>query len=202
MSAGAGLEAALRAATELLEREGVRYAVVGALAVSARTIPRFTSDVDLAVAVESDEEVEALVGCFIRSGYSIRELFEHSTTGDILTVRLVHPSRPDVSTDLLVGPSGIEDEVVAGAERVEVFPLWPVPVATTGHLIAMKLLAHDGGRPVDRQDLIHLLRRATPQDLATAETAASRIQARGRAPGRDLTAELEELRRGATDGDA
>jgi hypothetical protein len=42
-------------------RAGVRCALVGGLAVSARTEPRFTRDADLAVAVASDAEAESLI---------------------------------------------------------------------------------------------------------------------------------------------
>ena len=44
-----------QAATDLI-KVGVRFAVVGGLAVSARAEPRLTRDADFAVAVASDEE--------------------------------------------------------------------------------------------------------------------------------------------------
>lgn len=39
----------------------IPFALVGGLAVSARTEPRFTRDADLAVALASDAEAEALI---------------------------------------------------------------------------------------------------------------------------------------------
>ena len=53
-------EAAARASAELTEL-GARFALVGGLAVSAWGEPRYTRDVDLAVAVERDDEAEQLV---------------------------------------------------------------------------------------------------------------------------------------------
>ncbi|HEY7363147.1 MAG TPA: hypothetical protein VIE37_03490, partial [Methylomirabilota bacterium] len=47
------LESVLRRAAGDLQALGRGWAVVGALAVSARTEPRFTRDVDLVVAVQS-----------------------------------------------------------------------------------------------------------------------------------------------------
>lgn len=50
-----------------LEDQGTAGALVGGLAVSVRTEPRFTRDVDLAVAVGSDEEAERIVAaCYGR----------------------------------------------------------------------------------------------------------------------------------------
>lgn len=47
----------------------------------------------------------------------------------------------DVVVDLLFASSGIENEVVASADLLEVLPGLTVPVATTAHLIALKVLA-------------------------------------------------------------
>jgi len=48
------LEAALRHIVSDLDALGVRWAIVGGLAVSARAEPRTTRDVDVAVAVTCD----------------------------------------------------------------------------------------------------------------------------------------------------
>lgn len=45
--------------------------------------------------------------------------------------------------DLLFASSGIEPEVTRAAELTEVVPGPSFPIATTGHLIALKLLARD-----------------------------------------------------------
>jgi uncharacterized membrane-anchored protein len=55
------LEAALRQIQIDLTEVRVSFALVGGLAVSARTEPRFTRDADLAVALASDAEAEALI---------------------------------------------------------------------------------------------------------------------------------------------
>lgn len=53
------------------------FAVVGGLAVSARVEPRFTRDVDLAVATATDVEAEAVVHQLIGVGYRVVQAFEH-----------------------------------------------------------------------------------------------------------------------------
>jgi GAF domain-containing protein len=55
------LEAALRQIDADLSRAHVSFALVGGLAVSARTEPRFTRDADFAVAQATDTEAEALI---------------------------------------------------------------------------------------------------------------------------------------------
>ena len=55
--------------------------------------------------------------------------------------------------------SGIEAEVVREAERIEVLPGVIIPVASSSHLIALKVLSRDDtDPPQDRMDLIALLR--------------------------------------------
>lgn len=44
--------------------------------------------------------------------------------------------------DLLFASSGIEHEIVAAADPLEVLPDLTVPVARTGHLIALKPLVY------------------------------------------------------------
>ncbi len=50
----------LRRAAGDLDGLGFEWALVGGLAVSARTQPRFTADADLAVAVSDDHAAEAM----------------------------------------------------------------------------------------------------------------------------------------------
>jgi len=69
-----------------------------------------------------------------------------------------------------------------------------VPVASTGHLIAVKLLARDDRtRPQDLADLNALMAVATPADLEIARQGTTLITKRGFGRGRDLDAALTEL---------
>ncbi len=64
--------------------------------------------------------------------------------------------------DVLFASSGIEPEIVRSAEAIEILPGLVVPVARTGHLIALKLLARDDeSRPQDLADLRSLHEVAT-----------------------------------------
>jgi hypothetical protein len=67
--------------------------------------------------------------------------------------------------DLLFASCGIEPEIAEGAETLEVLPKLLLPVASTGHLIAMKLLSRDDDtRPNDRADLMALAAKADDAD--------------------------------------
>lgn len=99
-----------------------------------------------------------------------------------------------VAVDLLFASSGIEPEVVNGAEEIELVPGLSVPVARTGYLVALKALArNDRDRPQDLDDIRALLREATSEDVDEARDAVRLIEERGFARGRELSAELEDL---------
>jgi hypothetical protein len=144
----ASVESALRKAVSDLNAVRARWALVGGLAVSARTIPRFTKDLDFAVAVADDGEAEEIVHRLRSYGYYAAEILEQDYVERLSGVRLACTGS-DVVMDLLFASSGIEGEVVASAEQLEVLPRLRVPVATTAHLIALKVLA---GRSQDLTD--------------------------------------------------
>lgn len=194
------LESVLRLLARDLSVLERRWALVGGLAVSARTEPRFTRDVDLAVAVGGDREAEATVRALQSRGYRVQALIEHEPTERLATTRLIPPGEEETGIvgDMLFASSGIEAEIAAAADALEVFPGLRVPVARIGHLIALKLLARDDrSRPQDRADLVALLRGASAPDLDEARAAASLIRQRGFHRGRDLAAALQEILRDA-----
>ena len=188
------LEAALRRIASDLQRHHRLWALVGGFAVSARAEPRFTRDIDAAVMVENDADAEGLVRALIADGYELLAAVEQDETGRLATVRLSSPPGGEVVVDLLFASSGIEPEIARSAEPTEIVPGLTLPIATTGHLIALKLLARDDqSRPQDLTDLRALRAVATPEDLAAAERAARLISSRGFNRGRDLTAALKEV---------
>jgi hypothetical protein len=81
-----------------------------------------------------------------------------------------------VPVDLFFASSCVEAELVAAAERLEVLPGLVLPVATTGFLIALKVLA---GRLQDLADVDNLLRSATTTDLEEATRVVALIERRG-----------------------
>lgn len=189
------LDAAVSRAASDLTDVGARWAMVGGLAVSARSIPRFTKDVDFVVAVADDAASEALIHQLRSRGYTPQEIVEHEYLERLSTVRLIADPL-DVAVDVLFASSGIEDEIVTAATTVEILPDLRLPVAATGHLIALKVLARRGQ---DLTDLDALLAASDEADIALARTAVALIVARGFHRGQDVISDLEQVIEAARD---
>jgi Nucleotidyl transferase AbiEii toxin, Type IV TA system len=183
------VESALRRAVADLDALKVRWALIGGLAVSVRSVPRFTKDLDFAIAVANDSEAEDVVHQLRGRGYQPVEVLEQEYVERLSGVRLER-SGSDVIADLLFASSGIENEVVTSATRLEVLPRLSAPVATTGHLIALKALA---GRNQDLTDLGSLIPAASTEDLDVAREAVRLIHARGFNREQDVAADLDKL---------
>lgn len=183
------VEQELRRAVADLDALRLRWALIGGLAISVRSIPRFTKDLDFAVAVADDSEAEGVVLRLRRRGYQPVGVLEQDYVERLSGVRLERAGS-DVIVDLLFASSGIEDEVVANATRLEVLPRLSAPVATTGHLIALKILA---GRNQDLTDLGSLIPVAAAEDLDVARQAVQLIQVRGFNREQDVVADLDKL---------
>ncbi len=190
------LKEALGRVASDLDALGARWALVGGLAVGVRSEPRFTRDADFAVAVERDTGAEDLVRALFARGYQHVASLEQELTGRLATVRLLppHAEREGVFADFLFASCGIEPEVVASATEALVVPGVRSRVASIGHLVAMKILSERPTRPQDGQDLLSLLRRASPEDIAVAEASVGLIAERGYARGKDLTGTLARYR--------
>lgn len=187
-------EAALRRIVTDLADLRRQFALVGGLAVSARTEPRLTRDADFAVLVTDDRDAEALVLALQRRGWQVVTAIEQNAAGRLATVRLVAASEGVAGSvvDLLFASSGIEPEIVAAADSIEVVPGLTIPVARLGHLITLKVLARDDRtRPQDRVDLAALLARADAAALGEAREGLALVTRRGFQRGRDLRAALE-----------
>lgn len=191
------LAATLRRIEADLADLGAAYALVGGLAVSARTEPRFTRDVDLVVAVAEDAEAERLIHQLQTRGFRVDATVEQDAIGRLATARLREGADPAVPViDLLFASSGIEPEVAAAAEPIELLEGFVLPVARVGHLIALKVLARDDvERPQDAADLRALLGVAPPEELARAREALGLIEARGYHRERALLDAFENLLR-------
>jgi hypothetical protein len=183
------VEQELRRAVADLNALKLRWALIGGLAISVRSVPRFTKDLDFAVAVANDSEAEDVVHRLRGRGYQPVEVLEQSYVERLSGVRLERGGS-DVIVDLLFASSGIENELVASATPLQVLPRLSAPVATAGHLIALKTLA---GRNQDLTDLAALIPSASAEDLETAREAVRLIHARGFNREQDVIADLEKL---------
>jgi len=175
----------------------VQWAIVGGIAMGAHGEPRFTRDLDVAAAVMDDRQAEVVVREMMARGYRVLAVVEQTATGRLATVRLSPPGHPEGPiVDLLFASSGIEQEVVAAAETLEVLPGLQSPVARLPHMLALKILSRDDERrPQDRLDIHALLQRATSGEISAARESLSVVTNRGCNRGRDLQAGLDDALR-------
>ena len=168
------------------------YAVVGGLAASARGEARFTRDIDVAVMVDNDDEAELNIYNLVQEGHVVIATDEQEATHRLATARLKHPD--GVVCDLIFATCGIESEIVASAERVELFPGKWVTTATAESMIAMKVLSATTKRPRDLGDLQAMLRANPALDESRVASLLQTIEARGYSRGQDLTEKWRKLR--------
>lgn len=163
--------------------------------MSIRVEPRFTRDIDLAVAIADDDAAERLVSDLQTRGFALQLSLEQRALGRLAAVRMTPPGETaeGVVVDLLFASSGIENEICAAAEITEVAEGTSLPVATAGHLVVMKLLSRSPDRPQDQSDLRALLGVLTDADRSRAIAAADRIERIGANRGKPLRRELETL---------
>ena len=143
----------------------------------------------------ADEEKSSATADSPLAGYEVSGVLEQSVVGRLATTRLVPPGLKGsgVVVDLLFASSGIEPEVVEAAEHILILKDVSAPVATIGHLIALKLLSEGKRRPHDAADLVALSKAASPFDFAQARSAVRLIAERGYNRGRDLETALSAL---------
>jgi Nucleotidyl transferase AbiEii toxin, Type IV TA system len=183
------IEAALRRIVTDLDSLPASWALIGGFAVSARSEPRFTRDIDVCVLVADDVGAERVVAALVTHGYRVHTLVEQDAVGRLATVRMSGPrgDSAGVVIDLLFASSGIEAEIVAAAENVEILPGLTAPIARAGHLVALKLLARDDEtRPQDAADLIALRPVLSARDRVDVHEAVRLVVERGYHRGRDL----------------
>jgi len=145
---------------EALERNGVRYVVVGGVAVVLQGHPRFTADLDLVVDLE-EREARKAIETLLEQGFEARVPVDPFGLADpeqrarwiaekgMRVLSLYDPSDPMRVVDLFVEEPIPFDDLY---ERSEIMALGrtPVRVAAIEHLVHMKRVA---GRPQDRLDI-------------------------------------------------
>jgi predicted nucleotidyltransferase len=182
---------ALEDAANHLQRLGIRFAIVGGIATSIRGEVRFTRDVDIAIAVQNDSELDTLVLELRDAGYEVAGLAQQKDVDRTATVGLVSPS--GLLVHLLAATCGIETEIAARAEPVRFSDDTPVPVACTEELMAMKILSMTEKRLQDRIDAGNLLAMNPDMDLGRVRANLQLITERGYARDQDLAAKLDHF---------
>lgn len=189
----------LRRVTNDLNQSGVAWCLVGGLGTSVYVEPRTTKDIDVVVSVPDEQQADNLKDLLLTKGYTNPQLLMHTIPTRRMGWRVfIPPSREaSIPLDILVSACGIEQDIVANSSTIEILPGLSLPVASLGHLIAMKVLSQNSfERLQDRVDLLALLRSANQQDRNMVERSLKEIANRGFSEGRNLVAELHEIEAG------
>ena len=146
---------------EALNRAGVRYVIVGGLAVVLHGYVRLTADVDLMVdlaAGPAREAIAALVGIGLRpalpvdpAGFADPAVRRSWRERNMVVFNLVDPDAGR-AVDLFVEPPIDFEDVWARSDESNYHGV-PVRIASIADLIYMKRLS---GRPEDLLDIAHL----------------------------------------------
>jgi hypothetical protein len=175
-----------------LGEAGFPFALVGGIAASARGEARFTRDIDVAVAVQDDAEAERVVFLLVKQGYVVTATVEQEVTGRLATARLRNAN--GIICDLIFATTGIESEIVQGAELIEVFSKVHVPTATAEALLAMKTLSATPQRPRDSGDIQSIILANQTFDEAKVLRYLDAINRSGCARGQQLEQKWLRLR--------
>lgn len=146
----------LRAFVGLLESLGLRYAVMGGIAVRAHGIPRPTQDVDFTVSVQR-QRLPELYDAARRLGYDVPEAYRTGWVDQVAGMPLVRVGRyvegHSIDVDLFLAESRFQHELLARARPEQIDDL-TVRVVSPEDLVLLKLLAH---RPRDIADIGDIL---------------------------------------------
>lgn len=143
-----------------LEAAGVRYLVVGGVAVNLHGYTRFTKDLDLLIdldPINALRAMEVLRDCGLQARVPVKladfadasRREEWFTLGNMLVFQMIDPDDPFCSVDVFIRNPIDFDQAWARA-MVETMGETRIRVAAIDDLIVMKQLA---GRPVDLGDI-------------------------------------------------
>lgn len=189
------LSSAVKALVKDLTGLNIRYAFVGALALGARGRTRQTIDADIAISLSTDYNAQTLVDQLVFKGYGINNIYQDK--GKIVLARLFSANQESqlVELDFLFERCGIENEVVATAEVMEIWPTLFAPIASMPSLLAMKARCQElPERIQDKADLVNqLIPFATEKDISEARELIILMEQRGFNEGRDLLKNFDVL---------
>lgn len=130
---------------ELLSKQGVRYAVIGAMAAAVHGVVRASLDADAVIALHV-REAQALRQSLVEEGFEV--VFRTGDVDDPIPGLLEIKDRHGNRVDLLLGLRGMDPELLNRTRQVRLGEA-VLEIASREDFIAMKAFA---GSPVDLAD--------------------------------------------------
>ncbi|MFO0914470.1 MAG: DUF6036 family nucleotidyltransferase [Pirellulales bacterium] len=150
------LEEALQQVVHALDRARIPYAILGGLAVRVYAIPRFTSDIDLMIAIERGD-IPRLWQSLESAGCEIREPFRSGWLGEVGGLPLVRASMPVrngwIEVDIFLAECSFQRSIMDRRKLIDT-PAGQMAFASPEDLVLLKLIA---GRPKDLLDVQDIL---------------------------------------------
>jgi hypothetical protein len=150
------LDEALLQFSQLFERMGIPYAVMGGLAVRVHGIPRPTHDVDVTIAIDRAQLSELYDGAE-ELGFTVPEAFRKGWVDDVAGMPLVklrmYLERHGIDIDLFLAESPFQAELLSRRQRLE----WDdhhVWIVSPEDLVLLKLLANRARDIADIGDIL------------------------------------------------
>lgn len=165
---------ALRELIEFLDRRSIGWAVLGGLAIRVLALPRPTFDVDVIVAVGTDD-VGDLARAAESAGFVVDDAFRRGCCDTLAGQSKIHFHARQgtrlIRIDVFVLGSAFERSVFDRRKQYDsdLGALW---VVSPEDVLLLKLLAD---RPRDRADVADLLLVAGPLDMKYVRDWASRL---------------------------
>ncbi len=141
-------EADLIALCRELNQRGAKYVVIGGLAIIAAGLPRTTADVDLMVAVDTENEAKIYAALATLPDNAVREL----QPGELAQYTVVRVG-DEILVDLMRSAGGIDYAEASKHVVVRELGGVPIPFASPRLLWRMKAVTH---REKDFGDLVFL----------------------------------------------
>jgi hypothetical protein len=145
------LGALLHRLFDLIESDGHRGLVIGAVAVSTMSVERFTTDIDATVSVDNDS-LERFFTSARAAGFvpRVSNFVEFAKQSRMI---LLADSETGTGVDLSMAATPFEEEAIDRARYVT-YGDWEIPVATAEDLIVWKMIA---SREKDIEDVRNLV---------------------------------------------
>lgn len=170
------VERALDALSRALTESGAPWMVIGGIAVIARGVRRFTTDIDAAVRGDAIRPAE-LLDIFRKHGI-VPRIPDASSFAQKNLVLLMRHDETGVDLDVSFAWSAFEHEALADRTLTD-FGSVRVPMCTPANLIVFKAIA---GRPVDLADAEALLTLYPDIDIARARRRVADLSLLAEAP--------------------
>ncbi len=150
------VEQALLNIIDVLDSEGIPYAVMGGLAVRVYSIPRATQDVDLTIQIKRDK-LDHLRDALYEQGCSIPPVYDSGWLDKVPGMPLFkvkrHIQEHSIDIDIFVAESPFQVEMLRRRQPLEISGR-KVFLVSPEDLLLLKLVA---GRPRDKIDVQDML---------------------------------------------